>query len=364
VLSRRALNRATLERQMLLRRSNIPTFEAIERLVGLQAQTTQSWYLGLWSRLEDFKPEELGRMLLERKVVRIALMRSTIHLVTSRDCLSLRALVQPVIERSTKGVFGRHWVGLDEAAVKAAGRKLVEERPRTFTELGNLLAKQWPGRNAEALAQAMRAWLPLVQVPPRGVWGASGPAAHTTVEEWLGRRLLVKPSLEKMIMRYLAAFGPATVMDIQTWSGMTRLAEIVERMRAKLVTFRNEGGRELFDIPEAARPGADAPAPPRFLYDYDNLLLSYADRTRVITDGYHKQGFRIDGPMPCILLVDGFTNGTWKIARERARATLIVQPFKRLSRKDSNAVTAEGYRLLSFAAAGTATHDVKLMAPN
>src|SRR5512145_1312404 len=233
LLGLRALNRATLERQMLLRRWNLPMPDAIERLVGLQAQTTHSWYHGLWTRLEGFQPELLAEMLINRQVVRIALMRSTIHLVTARDCLWLRPLTQPAIERSTKGSFGRHWIGLDTEAVVAAGRALVEEKPRTFSELGKLLAERWPDRNPAALAQAIRAWTPLVQVPPRGVWAKSGPAAHTTVEAWLGRPLDLNPSLEELILRYLAAFGPASVKDMQTWSGLTRLSEVAERLRPR-----------------------------------------------------------------------------------------------------------------------------------
>jgi len=359
VLSRRALNRATLERQMLLRRWQMPMLEAIERLVGLQAQTPHSWYHGLWTRLEDFQPERLAELLINRQVVRIALMRSTIHLVTSRDCLALRPLVQPVIERSTKGSFGRHWVGLDAEALIAAGRALVEERPLTFSELGKLLAEQWPDRDAAALAQAIRAWVPLVQTPPRGVWGASGQAKHTTVEHWLGRPLASDPSLEEMILRYLAAFGPATVKDMQTWSGLTRLGEVTERLRPRLVAFRDERGAELFDLPDAPRPDPGTPAPPRFLYDYDNLLLSHADRTRVITGEYHQQGFTMDGPMPCIVLVDGFTNGTWKIIRQRRTATLAIKPFTRLSKKDTAALTEEGDRLLAFAAADADTRNIQ-----
>ncbi len=199
MLSLRALNRATLERQMLLRRWQMPIPDALERLLGLQAQTTHSWYHGLWTRLEGFQPERLAEMLIKRQVVRIALMRSTIHLVTARDCLWLRPMTQPVIERSAKGSFGRHWIGLDIEALVAAGRALVEEKPRTFSELGKLLAERWPDRPPAALAQAIRAWAALVQVPPRGVWAMSGPAAHTTAEVWLGRPLATNPSLEEMI---------------------------------------------------------------------------------------------------------------------------------------------------------------------
>jgi hypothetical protein len=344
---------------MLLRRWRMPMLDAIERLVGLQAQTPHSWYHGLWTRLEGFQPERLAELLTNRQVARIALMRSTIHLVTARDCLWLRPLTQPAIERSAKGSFGRHWIGLDTEALVAAGRALVEEKPRTFSELGKLLAERWPDRPPAALAQAVRAWAPLVQAPPRGVWGMSGPAAHTTAEAWLGRPLATNPSLEEMILRYLGAFGPATVKDMQTWSGLTRLSEITERLRPRLATFRDEHGRELFDLPDAPRPDPDVPAPPRFLYDYDNLLLSHADRTRFITKEYHKQGFTMDGPMPSIALVDGFTNGTWKIVRSRNTATLTIKPFTRLSKKDTDALTEEGARLLAFAAADADAHDIQ-----
>src|SRR5262249_20420695 len=206
-LGLRALNRATLERQMLLRRGQTPMLDAIERLVGLQAQTPHTWYHGLWTRLEGFQPERLAELLIKRQVVRIALMRSTIHLVTARDCLALRPLMQSVIQRSTKGSFGRHWIGLDTEAVVAArparGGPRAGRGPRSSSARGRLLAGRGPARTPAALAQVIRAWLPLVQVPPRGVWAMSGTAAHTTAEAWLGRPLATNPSIEKVILRYL-----------------------------------------------------------------------------------------------------------------------------------------------------------------
>jgi hypothetical protein len=357
VLGRRALNRATLARQMLLHRAKLPVSEAVAALVGLQAQTTHSWYVGLGTRLEGLEPKEVGKQLEERRLVRVALMRSTIHLVTAEDCLALRPVVQPVIERSVRGQFGRRLEGLDREEVAAAARVLVEERPRTFSELARLLEKRFPGRDAFALGQAIRAWVPLVQVPPRGVWGKSGRAAHTSVEAWLGEAPSLGSSPEDLIVRYLGAFGPASVKDAQTWSGLTRLREVIERLRPSLVTFRDEHGAELFDLPDAPRPDPHTPAPPRFLYDYDNLLLSHADRSRVITDGYHEQGFASDGPMPSIVLLDGFTSATWKITRQRGTATLTIRPFERLLDEDATALAEEGARLLAFVAPGD-THDV------
>jgi Winged helix DNA-binding domain len=359
VLGLRELNRATLERQMLLRRANLPVPEAVEALVGLQAQTTHSWYVGLWTRLEGLDPEAVGGMLEERRLVRVALMRSTIHLVTAEDCVALRPLVQPAIERGVRGQFGRRLEGLEREEVAAAARALVEEQPRAFSELARLLDERFPGRDAFAMGQAVRAWVPLVQVPPRGVWGKSGRALHTSVEAWLSRVPSSDASLEDLVLRYLAAFGPATVKDAQTWSGLTRLREVTDKLRPHLVTFRDEHGAELFDLPDAPRPDPDTPAPPRFLYDYDNLLLSHADRSRVITGGYHEQGFAMDGPMPSVVLLDGFTGATWKVTRHRGTATLTVRPFERLSDKDTRALTEEGARLLAFVAADADAHDVR-----
>jgi hypothetical protein len=218
VLGPRELNRATLERQMLLRRRKLSAVEAIEHLVGMQAQAPAPPYLGLWTRLKDFHPDELARLILERRAVRIALMRNTVHLVSARDCLALRPLMQPVFDRTLYSTRANraHLEGIDIEALVAAGRALLEERPRTAKELGELLQDQWPERDPTSLARAIRHLVPLVQVPPRGLWGKSGPAAHTTAEAWLGRPLDPTPSLEETILRYLGAFGPATVKDVQT----------------------------------------------------------------------------------------------------------------------------------------------------
>ncbi len=385
VLSLRALNRALLDRQSLLRPSPLPAaepggaepggaeraepaeltaraervIEMIEHLTGLQAQAPFPPYYGLWSRLAGFRPDDLADLLLSRRVVRIALMRGTIHLVSARDGLTLRPVLQPVLDRALHAAFGRRLAGVDHAAVAAAGRILVEEKPRTFSELGAELARRWPDHHPDALAQAVRALVPLVQVPPRAVWGKSGLAAHTSAEAWLGRPLSPRPSLAPLVTRYLAAFGPATVRDIQAWSGLTRLREVVEELRPGLRVFRDEQGAELFDLPGAPRPDPDTPAPVRLVAEFDNLILSHADRARVLSEGRRKQLFaRPNGVFPGSVLIDGFVTGSWKLTRSRPAAVLAVELFEPVAAGTRDAVTEEGERLLDFAAPAVA-HDIR-----
>ncbi|MEY9214617.1 AlkZ family DNA glycosylase [Thermobifida halotolerans] len=348
VLTRRALNRAVLDRQSLLRRSTATVPRVLERLVGLQAQTTHTWYVGLWSRLADYTPDDTVRLLTDGRVVRTALMRSTLHLVTADDCLWLRPLVQPMIERGFRSVYGRNLAGVDPADLAAAGRALVEERPRTFSELGRELARRWPDHDPAALAQAIRAFVPLVQLPPRGVWGRSGRAVHTSAEAWTGRSPGTAAAPERLVLRYLAAFGPATVRDVQTWCGLTRLGEVVDRLRPRLAVFRGEDGAELFDLPDAPRPDPDTPAPVRFLYDFDNLLRSHADRRRVLTVDLGAFTPR-NGIAPHTVLVDGVVTALWAATTgENRTAALTVRPLRALSAAEEEEVAAEGGRLLAF----------------
>jgi hypothetical protein len=291
--------------------------------------------------------------------VRIALMRSTIHLVTARDCLVLRPLLQAVLDRGCTGNFGRQLAGLDLDDVAAAGRVSVEERPRTFDELGTLLKQRWPERDAAALAIAVRTRVPLVQVPPRGVWGEGGLARHTSAEHWLEPRAVPKITPDDLVLRYLAAFGPATVRDVQKWSGLTRLKEVLERLRPNLVTFSDEHGNELFDRPEAPRPGPDTTAPPRFLPEFDNVLLSHADRTRIISDEHRKLLFSSASAGTGSVLVDGFVAATWKVGRTHDRATLRVEPLFRLSKRVQATVADEGAELLALLEPRTATTNVE-----
>ena len=357
VLSQRALNRALLERQHLLRRRRASASQEIEHLVAMQAQVPNSPYVGLWTRLEGFQPAELADMIVKRRAVRLGIMRNTVHLVTARDCLNLRSLFQPMLERTLRSSpFGRHLVGLETSAVLAEATRAMVEKPRTFSQLGSLLHERWPDRDATSLAYAIRHLLPIVQVPPRGVWGKSAQPTWTTAEHWLGRPVESNESLDRLILRYLKAFGPAAVADISAWSGLTGLRSIVERLRPNLRTFQDERGRELFDIPDGPLPDPQTPSPPRFLPEYDNILIGHDDRTRVIDHAFRYSIFM------GTLLVDGFVQGTWAIKRAADGMTLAIEPLRKLTRAERSAVADEGEQLVAFVAGGAARREVRITA--
>jgi hypothetical protein len=365
LLSPRRLGRATLARQFLLERSSLDPIAAIEQLIGLQAQTPQSWNTGLWSRLAGFDPVAFGALLESREVVRIALMRSTIHLVSARDALILRPIVQAATDRAHQA-YGARWQGLDLDAVAATARALLEQAPLTFAQLGARLQEKWPDHDLQALGQAARMKLALVQTPPRGVWGKSGLAKHTTIESWLGEAadvasapLAVAP-VDAMALRYFGAFGPASVRDLQAWCGLTRLGEVVERLRPQLVVFRDEDGAELFDLPEAPRPNEDTPAPARFLYDYDNLLLSHANRSRMAGYDTSVLGTTKNGILPNFVLIDGTVRAAWTLKRDKRTATLGIRLLGAISAAQRAELEMEATAFAAFVAAGASTVDVRM----
>jgi DNA glycosylase AlkZ-like len=358
VLGRRALNRALLERQLLLRRRRIAVPDAVKRLVGLQAQVPRDPYVALWSRLDRFRPEALAEPIAERRAVRMGLLRATLHLVTDRDALGLRPILEPVMQRTLYGQspFGRALDGLDVDELKAFATRLLVELPRTRAELIPFLAERWPDHDAAHLSYAAMYLLPLVQVTPRGVWGLTGRSAFTTVEHWLGRPLDAETAPEEMVLRYLAAFGPATPGDARSWSGLTGMREVLERLRPRLRTFRDERGRELFDVRGAPLPDPDTPAPVRFLPEYDNVQLGHDDRSRIVAPGL--KGWTDVGWGS--VLVDGFGAARWKAELDGERATLWVEPFSKITRTDRAEICEEGERLVAFLAPGGGRREVRL----
>lgn len=350
VLGPRALNRALLERQLLLRRQTLRVADALEHLVGLQAQNPNGPYYGLWSRLEDFHPDDLAGLVERRLVVRIALMRWTLHVVTARDCLELRPLVQPVMDQRMRSLFGRHLDGVDLAQLAARGRELVEQEPRSLGDVGRLLADECPGHEPSVLGNVLAALVPLVQVPPRGLWGRNGRAVQTSAERWIGRRLEPAAPPDELFMRYLAAFGPATIEDMAKWSGLRGVRCVVDRLRPRLRSFTDMDGRELLDVVDGPLPDPDTPAPVRFLPEGDNAVLAHADRSRIVSLAHrrlvtaHKT-----------FLVDGFVGGTWKVIHSARTDTLVISPIAPISREDRLALAEEGAQLLAFAASSDET---------
>ena len=346
-LSTRQLNRTLLERQLLLRRSSLSSAEAVEHLAGMQCQQPPAPFYGLWSRLERFEAAELVRLLERHAVLRTTLMRATLHLTTAEDFLAWRPMHQAMLEkRFAGGGFAKQLDGLDVAEVVEAGRAILAETPGTTATLGRALVERWPGHDKTALAYAVRFIVPLAQLPPRGtsLERQGGQAVVAPVETLLGRPLATDSAPDALLLRYLAAFGPASVADMRMWSGLPGLAAAVDRLRPGLRSFRDERGRELLDLPDAPIATGDEPAPPRFLPWFDNLLLGHDDRSRVLPYG-HRLGV-VGGS--AFVLIDGFARATWRIERTAEAATLHVQPLEDLG--DTDAVVAEGERLLAFAA--------------
>ncbi|MEU6197081.1 winged helix DNA-binding domain-containing protein [Streptomyces sp. NPDC047061] len=368
VLGTRALNRATLDRQLLLRRSSRSAKEAVAHLVGLQAQNVKPPYYALAARLDGFAPEQLSGLMADRDVVRIVTLRSTIHTHTAADALTLRPLVQPARTRELTA-FRKGLAGVDLDRLAALARDLVEAEPRTMAGLREALRAEWPDADPQSLAVAARCTLPLVQVTPRGLWGQSGQVALTTAEHWLGRPVEsasaadatdAVDATDATVLRYLAAFGPASVKDMQTWAGLTRLRDAFERLRPRLLTFRDEGGVELFDLPDAPRPDPATPAPPRFLPEFDNLLLSHADRTRVVPPELRGRAWQGNQAYRT-LLVDGFLAGVWKLTED----ALVIETFgqregegERSLAAERDAILAEGERMLATLYPG-ASYDIR-----
>ncbi|WP_338886182.1 winged helix DNA-binding domain-containing protein [Rhodococcus sovatensis] len=359
-LSNRAVGVATLARQHLLERAEMPAESMVGHLLGMQAQAPFPPYFGLWSRIVAFRAEELAGLIENARVVRIVLMRGTVHLVTAADAAFLRPLVQPILDADlrTNTQHRQALAGVDAATVAVIGRELFADGPLGHSELGESLARRFPDASPSSLVHAVRNLIPLVQVPPRAVWGKSGHVRLMPLEKWTGVDVETNPSPERMLLRYLAAFGPASVADAQSWSGLTRLGEVMERVRPQLITFTSESGAELFDLPDASRPELDTRMPVRIIAAFDNLLLSHADRSRVITADSRAKLFTRNGVFPPVVLVDGQVAGEVKLTREKARSLITVVPYRRLSKAHQATVAAEARRMSKFAAPAAAEHEV------
>lgn len=362
-LSDRALNRALLQRQGLLERRDIGPLEMIERLVGMQAQEPSDPYVALWSRIAGFEPAALSGLLERREAVRAQLIRPTIHLVSARDGLAWPPIAAPVLAATFQAPFGRKLAeaGVDAGQVAAAGRELLRGGPRTRAQLVAELAERWPGHDPAAIGNAVTFLNPVVQVPPRGLWGRRGQATWALTEDWLGAPLEPEPSIEPVVLRYLAAFGPAAPADMRTWSRLTGLREVFERLRPQLRTFRDKRGRELFDVPDGPLPDPDTPAPPRFLPEYDNVLLAHDDRSRILAGAGPGLPQR-RGAWLGSLLADGVFRAFWTVDLDGDAAVLTIDRFTRRATDPPgtvDAVEAEAHALLGLVAPDAAGREVR-----
>jgi len=349
VLTTRALNRTLLTRQLLMRRTDRPVLEVVEHLVAMQSQEPNWPYIGLWTRMSSFHQAQLDELLENRLAVRGSLMRSTQHLAGSADYRRLRPTIQPVLDGTTRtAYFTKELVGIDPGDVVAQGTKILSGRTMNRADLGADLHALFPGRARAVLAGLVQCGVALIHPPPNGSWGKWGTRASTPValaEEWLGEPMAAA-DVDELVLRYLAAFGPATVKDVQAWSGLTRLREVVDRLRPRLRVLRDADGRELVDLPDAPITEEDAAAPVRFIPGYDNLLLGHADRGRVIRDADKGHVFPGGALVRPTVLVDGFVEAVWSVQD----TSVVVTPFHPFTDSVGAQVIEEGERLLAFIA--------------
>ncbi|MEU0227072.1 winged helix DNA-binding domain-containing protein [Streptomyces sp. NPDC006284] len=352
VLDTRALNRATLARQSLLARADRPVLDAVAHLGGMQAQEPQEPFVGLWSRLRAFTPSALSDLLTERRVVRTHLMRRTVHLVTADDVLAWRTRHDAMLRGRVLGTYRRELEGVDLDELAAAGRAVMSDgEPRSMSELARTVAGRWPQTAPRALGEMLvAALIPMAQLPPRGLWRTRAGVRNLPLSAWLGRDVDPPPPPgsdpvgRAMVRRYLAAYGPAASADLRAWCGLAGLPAAVAAVRDELVTFRDERGRELLDLPDAPRPDPETPAPVRFLPAFDNAVLGYQDRGRIIDDVH--RGLSVAGAR--VTLVDGRVAATWTVEA----GTVTVTPLRRCSAAERAAVAEEGRALASFLSDG------------
>jgi len=342
----RQLNRTLLSRQMLLERCDIPPLAAIERLAGMQSQIPNPPYIGLWTRLAEFQKVELTALLQSREVVRAPWIRSTLHLVSAPDHQRFQSVIQPALARGLRSFFGKRARDLDIPRLIEIAIPFLEAETPAIGALRDELQRHFPQHDKQAMAYAVRSFLPLLQVPPSGTWGVGTRATYTSAASWLGE---AQPSdLAGLFRRYLAAFGPASVMDFQTWCGMTSLKAALAPVIKTLVAYRSEDGAQLLDLPELPLLPEDAPTSIRFLPEYDNILIAHKSRARILPEQHRKKVFVSAGRVLGSVLIDGFVGAIWKARREKDRARLSISLFEAADAKCQQAIEAEGMRLLRF----------------
>ncbi|MEU8896551.1 winged helix DNA-binding domain-containing protein [Nocardia sp. NPDC048505] len=362
-LSNRVLNRTLLERQHLLERSTLTAHQMCEHLVGLQAQDVPPPFVGLWSRITDFDPATVSAALEDRSLVRITLMRGTIHLVTPPDALRIAPHIQPELEKVPfrKGFNYGAMVGLDPDEVRAHGEAALGDDPMSAADLRARAAELYPDRDAGAVLQTWLYQLPVLQTPPRGKWKDNSRPVWSRVEPWLGAPLDPGYPLSELLIRYLRAFGPAGTMDMQAWSRLTGIKKAVDELGDRVRAYTDDRGRTLYDLADAELADPDRPAPVRLLGWYDNAVLSHQDRSRIVPDG-NTPPLRAFATAVSSILIDGYLAGLYKIFPKGGVARLRISPARPWTAAECAAVEAEALALLGFLEAGS-TPVVEILEP-
>jgi hypothetical protein len=346
-MSERAINRAMLARQLLLERHDLEPAQAVERLAGMQGQEPKHPYIGLWTRLTDFESKGLQKAFDDRTVVRATLMRGTLHLFSAKDYLAFRMTLEPVLA-GAMSVLASRSEGVEPDEVVKAAREVLADGPMRFGDIRSALTERFPGLNDRALGYTTRMLVPLVMVPDGSRWGFPANAPFTLSDDWLGKQPAKRAVPEKLVLRYLAAFGPATPADFQTWSGLQKAKPVFDKLAGDLAVLKGAAGKDLYDVPDAPRPDEETYAPVRYLPEFDNLLLSHAKRSRIIADEHKPAVFTKNLRVKSTYLVDGMVAGLWAAELKRGIATLRLTPFGKLTKKVLVELEKEGTSLLHF----------------
>lgn len=359
-LTLRELNRATLSRQHLLSRESLPVTTVVERLVGLQAQMALAPYIGLWTRITKFQRDDLASLIENRQVVKATAMRATLHLMTAADYINFRTTLQPVLAGASESIVKQRGA-IDTEGVLKAAREFITEQPRTFAEISDMLSARWPDVDVGSMRYTVRTHLPMVQVPITTGWSYPSKPAFTLAEPWLGKTIDADDNFKALVFRYLAAFGPAGVTDIQTWSGLQKLKDAVEKLKPELTVYHDENKRELYDLPGTVLPDGDTPAPVRFLPEFDNILLSHSKRTRIVADEHRSKVYLPGLRVAATILIDGFVAGVWKVETVKKVAMLNIEPFAPLKKAERNTLTEEAEKLVRFIEADAKGYEVRFV---
>jgi Winged helix DNA-binding domain len=349
VLTLRELNRALLARQLLLERKPLRVPAAVERLGGLQAQHSSSPYLSLLARLEGFERTQLTAALERRSVVKALLQRGTLHLVTPRDFWAFTAARRDLGADYWPPAYEKLLPKRRIADIAKATAAELRAGPRTFAEIRAFLQRYASEKvSTTFLWRRVQGQADVVHVPPSGTWGYHGDGVYAAADAVLRSGFPdVATAREHLIRSYLRAFGPASAQDVAQWAGIQRTGAITDTLTAMtLRTFRDEHGRKLYDLPRAPLPAADTPAPARLVPRYDNLVLSHADRTRILGDVPVSRIVTKNALVHATILVDGFVAGTWQLEKGRVR----LEPFARLPREATAVLRLEAQRIEEFVA--------------